>query len=137
MSASVSNSKVVHLIIERTNLENLEKKHHYDPGLGSLKMNHDKQTSFPFLDSYYKKSSNLTCPFSIFLMKESWLSFWKTILAIFLLKLCLPSTFSISGNSNWNFLLLTQATILASSLTPTSSSHSTFKSTSKYCWFYL
>lgn len=48
-----------------------------------------------------------------------------------------PSTvFPISGNSNCNLLLL-GPTLLESSLTPLSFSHSAFKSIRKYCWFYL
>lgn len=48
-----------------------------------------------------------------------------------------PSTvLPISGNSNCNLLLL-GPTLLESSLTPLSFSHSAFKSIRKYCWFYL
>lgn len=51
-------STILCLIIERTDLKNLEKKHHYDPISGSLKISPDRQTSFPFLD---RVSSNGCC----------------------------------------------------------------------------
>ena len=54
LSAYENCSKILHLVVGRTDLEKLEKKCYQDCSLGSLKM-HDRKTSFPFLDSYYQK----------------------------------------------------------------------------------